>query len=160
MRPKLEVGHSYMKRICSVTSSSCVFKVFYLTLLIFSKNVNCNITMIMNLWSSYCCTIRNHLCSWDQAFVHLLPHSSIIGHSIALTFSLFLAVLHYAELKNSQSSAPLISATPVHSTEHWELTDSFAAHLSVLLFVGMSSLGTILECSWITSVFRFSWVVS
>jgi hypothetical protein len=131
--PKLEAGHSYIKRICSVTSSSsCVFRVLYLSLLIFSENVDCNITVIINLWSSYCSTIRNHLSSWDQFFVHLLPHSSIVGHSTAPTFSLFWAVVHCTELK-TEKLTKFYSTHQRHSTaQHRALRTDWLIHYSLV----------------------------
>lgn len=54
---------------------------------------------VLEIWSSYCPTVHNHLCSWNRFFVHLLLHSYtplvIVLHSNS-------AALHCTELKTEE----------------------------------------------------------
>jgi hypothetical protein len=42
------------------------------------KKGHSHIVTVNNLWSSYCPTIHNHLCSWDQFFVQLFTAAPLV----------------------------------------------------------------------------------
>jgi hypothetical protein len=60
--------------ICPRISESSKHFLIYWSNNHFCQITGYNIVTVINLWSSYCFTVRNHLC-WDQSSIHSLLHS-------------------------------------------------------------------------------------